>query len=423
MSAPTDVTPPTRSLLHRARGSAVGSVAAQGSQALGSFVLQYLTARLLGLEALGRFAVVYATIVLVTALSSGFVGDSLTVLDRAQPRIRAALQLWTGVIAGGAALTCAAVSWWVGFLDPSDAVLFGLATAAFVLEDLVRRLLMATMNFWRIVIVDLTAFAAALVVLGVVALRGEIAFGHILLALTIGQVSGFAVGVPLLPQAERFIVSPQTGGLRSVAVFGIWRALQQGLRAATMALMRVVLLLAVTTSAVGELELARIYMAPAALLVTGIGSFLFATYAAAQGSLADLLRIADRTVVRVFVTVGLVGLAAVAAVPFAGQLFTGNESELSVVAVAAWAALAATTASVMPYAQLASVRGRHRAVFAIRLVESLVSLLLVYTMASQADAADWAPFALAACAIPSGWTIRHFLLVRPNPHAESLATQ
>jgi O-antigen/teichoic acid export membrane protein len=411
MPASTDVTTATH---NRMRSSAAGSVAAQASQALGSFILQYLTARLLGLEALGRFAVVYAMIVLVTALSSGFVGDSLTVLDRAQPRIRAALQLWTGVIAGGAALICTAASWWSGFLDPAAAVVFGLATAAFVVEDLIRRMLMATMNFWRIVVVDVTALSAALAVLGIVALRGEIAFSHILLALTIGQMAGFAVGVAFLPPTERFFVSPDTGGMRTVAAFGIWRALQQGLRAATMAVMRVLLLLAVTTTAVGQLELARIYMAPAALLVTGIGSFLFATYAIAQGSVADLLRVADRTVARVFVTVGLVGVVAVAAVPFAGHLFTGDDSELSVAAVAAWAALAATTASVMPYAQLASVRGRHRAVFAIRLVESLASLLLMYVVVSATDTADWAPLVLAVCAIPAGFVIRHFLLVRPS---------
>ncbi len=81
---------------------ALGAVTAQGVQAGISFVLQVLVARWLGVEELGRFAILYGLIVVAIAVVTGFVGDSVVVLDRADARIRAALQ--------GSALTIAVIS-------------------------------------------------------------------------------------------------------------------------------------------------------------------------------------------------------------------------------------------------------------------------------------------------------------------------
>jgi len=409
-------------ILKKLRAPAPGGVAAQGTQAVGSFVIQFATARILGLDALVTFGVCYSLIVLATAISSGFVGDSLTVLDRADPKIRSALQAWAGGIALGSAVACATVAYLVGFLSGAEAVFFGLATAAFVVEDLVRRLLMATLDFWRIVIVDLVALAGSLSVFVVV---DDLVFVHVLAALVVGQTLAFAVGVALLPASERHGAGWTPGGIGAVASFGVWRSMQQAVRAGTMAAMRVVLLLAVTTTAVGRLELARIYVAPAALGVAGIGSYLFASYAGRKGSAADLLARADRAVLRLLVMVGIVGGIAVAAVPILGPLFTPSDVDagtassaandgvagLSAVAAASWAAFAATSAAVMPYGQLAAIQGSQRAVFALRVVESVLSLGFMLLVVEVTGSVNLAPAALAFCAIPTGISIRRYLLL------------
>jgi len=81
-----------RSAKARTAGHASGAIAAQLSQAMASFVLQVIVARTLGAKGLGAFALIYGAIILGTALCTGLVGDSLTVLDRNTPTIRAGLQ-------------------------------------------------------------------------------------------------------------------------------------------------------------------------------------------------------------------------------------------------------------------------------------------------------------------------------------------
>src|SRR6478752_8997892 len=81
-----------------ARLAVLGGISAQLSQALGSLVLQVVAARMLGADGLGAFAVLYGVIIMATAVCTGFVGDSLTVLDRGRGDIRAALQNWLLVL-------------------------------------------------------------------------------------------------------------------------------------------------------------------------------------------------------------------------------------------------------------------------------------------------------------------------------------
>ncbi|HEY4022482.1 MAG TPA: hypothetical protein VGM75_27580, partial [Pseudonocardiaceae bacterium] len=77
-------------------GSAVTKRAAaplisQGINAGGSLLLQIAAARTLGLAAYGSFAVCLALLSAATALYTGYVGDSLAVLDRHDRETRATL--------------------------------------------------------------------------------------------------------------------------------------------------------------------------------------------------------------------------------------------------------------------------------------------------------------------------------------------
>src|SRR3954471_24298786 len=117
------------------RRRATGAVAGQVSQAVAGLVLQVAAARFLGAAGLATFSLIYGAIVLVTAVSSGMVGDSLTVLDRHEPRVRAGLPVWALTVAVGAGLGGAFVAFLTDVVDPVAAVVLAVAVTAFVLED------------------------------------------------------------------------------------------------------------------------------------------------------------------------------------------------------------------------------------------------------------------------------------------------
>lgn len=415
--------PSRRGISFRGRSlTALGGIAAQCSQALASFVLQILAARLLGLEGLGRFAALYAIIILATALCSGFVGDSLTVLDRTAEDVRGGLQAWLVTIALVSGAACAVVSWAVGFVSVGAAVAFGTATSLFLVEDTLRRLLMATLDFWRIVVVDLSGLVASVVTLATLWVTADdVTLGHLLVALAIGQAAATIVAVGLIPRHERRLASFRRAAMRPVASYGAWRAVQQAVRPSLLASVRLVCLLVVSTAAVGALEAARIYMAPAMLAVGGLSSFLFASYAdRSDATLADLLRTADRSVVTLLVGIVVFGIAAVALIPLLGPLLTDGRYDLSVTAVVGWAVYSGSVAAVTPYAQLAAVRGRQPPVLATRVADSVLSLVLVYLVVVVSDSTRWAPFALAIGSLLGGLAIRQVLLRRQIRHAAAV---
>lgn len=83
----TDTAGARGALAGRRRLARPGAVAilAQVWQAAGSFALQVIAAHLLGAPGLALVSLCLGVIVLATAVSSGVVGDSLTVLDRRDP--------------------------------------------------------------------------------------------------------------------------------------------------------------------------------------------------------------------------------------------------------------------------------------------------------------------------------------------------
>ena len=127
---------------------------------------------------------------------------------------------------------------------------------------------------------------------------------------------------------------------KAVAAYGAWRAAQQMLRPGLMTAMRLALLVLVTLAATGQLEIARIYAAPAMLFVGGISSYLFAAYAKNKTStVAVLLAQADRALLIVLCITGVGAAAALWALPVAGPLATGQTPDF--LAVAGWLAYAA----------------------------------------------------------------------------------
>ena len=307
----------------RTGGNGLAAIAAQGSQAAGSLLLQVVAARTLGITGLGQFGLLYGILVLATAISSGFVGDSLTVLDRGSSDVRAALQNWLVIVALVGALLCSMGVWVTGFVTKQDAVAFGVATFVFLIEDAIRRLLMASLRFWRIVVVD----TMSLLVLAVVLLFAPaLTLAWLFVALAAGQAVAIVVGVCLLPTEERWLARPALPAQhRIVFAYGALRALQQAVRPSLLALTRVVVIALVGVAAAGQLEAGRIYTAPALLVVFGLNSFLFASYALdSKSALTAALRRADRGVLLLVAITVAFGVVAVLCVPVLGPLIAGE---------------------------------------------------------------------------------------------------
>lgn len=412
-AAATTSTTPTRSKL-----DVVGAVAAQFSQAAGSFLLQVLAARLLGKEGLAVFAVLSGLVVLATAVVSGFVGDSLTVLDRSVASVRAGLQWWLVVLSTGVALIASVALWGSHYLTPWEAITFGTSGAAFVAEDSFRRLLMATMRFWAIVVVDTVSLVGSVGWVAIIhATSGDVTLATLLESLLVGQVAAMAVAAFLLPPSDRWWARRVTADRRHVFVYGKWRALQVSVRPAMLAVMRVIVVAGIGRAAYGELEGARLFVAPAILAVNGASSYLFARFARTKDAATSrLLRQSDIGVVVLAVASLALGVVAALLVPTLGGAMVGKDFDLDRWSVFGWSVFAAATAAATPYGVLAAVRGRQGATLMVRLADAVCSLVGVAVAMQLAWSGRTVPYVLAASALLGGLGIRMLIVADMKAH-------
>ncbi len=402
---------------HRSRWNVAGAVSAQFSQALGSFLLQVLAARLLGKEGLAVFAVLFGLVVVGTAIVSGFVGDSLTVLDRAERIVRSGLQWWLVVLSTVFGLVAALGLGGSGYITWRQAIVFGLAGVAFVVEDTLRRLLMASLRFWSIVIVDLVGLVGSVGLVTVVSLGdAEVTLTHFLEGLVVGQLAATVVGVFLLPEADRWWARAgrrdgTDDGRTRVFEYGKWRALQVSVRPVMLALMRVIAVAGIGRAAYGELEGARLFVAPAMLAVNGASSYLFARFARTKDEATTrLLRQADTGVVVLSAVSLLLGVLAAFAAPTLGNAMVGKEFDLDRWSVLGWSVYAAATAAATPYGVLAAVRGRQGATLLVRVLDSVLSLIGVAVVVAAPWSTSAIPYVMGLFAFCGGIGIRQLIV-------------
>jgi O-antigen/teichoic acid export membrane protein len=403
-------------LVRLLRRPASGAVAGQVTQALAGLVLQVAAARFLGAAGLATFALVYGLVVLVTAVASGMVGDSLTVLDRTAPRIRAALHVWSVLVAGGAGLLGGLAAAVTGVVPGWAAAVLGLAVVAFVLEDTLRRLLMANGRYWSLPAVDMTSLVVALATLVLCRAAGDLTLASFMLALLAGQTAAGIVAWWRAPAADRPRGPWRAPDLGAVWSFGIWRAAAQTIRPGLLTGLRLVVVAAVGAAAYGPIEAARVYTAPTLTVVAGLGSFLLPHYVAmARASAHDrpvtrALRSADRVALGLAGTVAVISLVAVLLQPVVEPLLTGGDYPMPVLAVAGWGAYAVAGAILLPYSGVATVQRRQRRVLAFRLLE-FVALGAVALLVFTVDGGEaWAPLALAVGPLLAAVAVRQAVL-------------
>ncbi|GAA2737175.1 hypothetical protein GCM10009867_23350 [Pedococcus aerophilus] len=405
-----------------ATSHASGAVVAQVWQAAASFALQVVAAHVLGAEGLGLVSLCLGTIVLVTALTSGFVGDSLTVLDRADSRVRGGLQWWTAVLATTGPALAAAVLWGSGSLDAAEAGLFFLAAALFAVEEVGRRLLMASLRFWRLVAVDSVALVTALAALVVMGLTGGVTLSSFLAAVALGQAAGLLTVAAVLAPGDRWAAPARGGAVREVASFGVWRGAQVAVNPGVFTALRLLVVAVAGAAALGHLEAARILVAPALLMVQGLGSYLLASYGRDRGlRLEALAGRARRGSLGLVLGALAVGAVLWAVTPVLGPWVTGDEFAVPRLAVAGWAVYAAAIASMQPVVSLAAARGRQRAMLGVRLMDAGISLLALVLWLLGDLPAEATPFVLALGPVAAGLCTR-FAILAPMLRDEQRST-
>lgn len=394
-----------------ARSRAMGAMVAQVWQALGSFGLQLAAAWLLGASGLGVLSLCLSIIVLATAVISGMVGDSLVVLDRHDRRVRGGLQFWALVLAAGSFVLAVVGMTVSGVLNTWEAALMGLALVAFQLEELVRRVFMASMRFWGLVVIDSAAVLTSLGIVAVWSIGHPPRLSTFFIGLLVGQVVGMVVGIAMLPSAERRLVSLRGAAITQVAGFGAWRGLQVSVAPAVLTAMRVIVTGLAGAAALGQIELARIYVAPALLAVQGLGSYLLSTWVRDKElPLSTLVRRAWHAALAMIGAAVLVGAAVTVFVSSLATLVTGPGVTVDRITVIGWVLYVAASASCQPFASLAAARGKPAHVLRCRLVDALFALSLLFVLLSTGVSPAWTPFVLAGGLFLGGVLVRQFAL-------------
>ncbi|WP_197022240.1 hypothetical protein [Candidatus Blastococcus massiliensis] len=393
------------------RRPVTGAVAGQVTQALAGLVLQVAAARFLGAAGLATFALGYGLVVLATAVCSGLVGDSLTVLDRGDERTRAGLHGWAALVSTAAAVLGAAAALATGVLPVWAGLLLGLATAVFIVEDTLRRLLMATGRFWSLPAVDGGSLLLSLATLVALRIDGELTVASFVVAVLVGQTGASLVAWWRLPDAERPRGPWRNPALRTVFAFGVWRAAAQTIRPTLLTVVRVVVVAVAGAAAYGPIEAARVLTAPTLVLVAGLGSFLLPHFVALRDRpVSDTLRKADRVAAGLAVGVALIGAAICLLLPWLGPLLAGGQYEVPLPAVAGWSAYAVAGAVLLPYSALATVHRQQRRVLLLRSLEFAGLAAVVVMVITVESGAQWAPLGLAVGPVLAAAAVRGLIL-------------
>ncbi|MGB0113709.1 MAG: hypothetical protein WBP59_10860, partial [Ilumatobacteraceae bacterium] len=217
----------------------LGAIVSQMIVAASSLVLSLIALRELGAAGLGTFSLLFGILITANSIQTGWVGDSLTVLDRFDPGIRRALfQSQYAAVALIGTIT-ASLATLVGGVDTSTAILFGIASTAWAVEETMRRLLIARREFWQLVVNDGAFAIGAFGLLAFVRFSGsELTILTMVAALLAGAIVAIGAATVQLPRIELVRGPSAPSRLRELASFASWRAIQVGLRPGSLALVR-----------------------------------------------------------------------------------------------------------------------------------------------------------------------------------------
>ena len=383
---------------------AAAPLISQGINAGGSLLLQILAARTLGLAAYGSFAVCLALLSAATALYSGYVGDSLAVLDRHDRDTRATLV--------ASAITLLVLAFGIAFgtvvallHSPGAALVYAVMTVLWLIEETFRRILIARLEFWKLVANDSSYNTIALVTVGVLLLVGQhITLGRIFTAMALGAATAVVIGVVQVPRAELTDLRPGWAAMRAVATFAAWRSLHAALRPASLLLSGTLVITLISLPASGLLQAGRQVVGPLQVIINGAGSFLLSGFAATEhGKAARDNRMARYSLWLLLATVGICGSVLALFAGPAGQLLAGRA--VSPLLVFGWTAYLAVWAVGLPYISEVIARKQSRAVFMARLVDSVLGLALAGIAIKLGAGVTVVPWLMSLGGLYSVWRV------------------
>ena len=306
----------------------LGAIVSQLIVAGSSLLLSFVALRELGASGLGVFSLLLGVLITVNSVQTGWIGDSLTVLDRFDPGIRRALfqSQWAAV--GLISLVTYAIALQVDGVDGTAAALFALASVAWSLEETCRRILIARREFWSLVANDSAFAVGALGLVAVVIASGnDVTIEIMILSLLAGGIVAIGLAVVQLPRIELLRGPVEPSRMRELASFAGWRAIQVGLRPGTMAVVRAVVAATAGFVALGELEAARLLIAPVLTIVNGAGVYLLPTYANQVRRLAPFRPTVRRAMLVVGALAGAYGVLAVLLRDLLVDLLTNGDTD------------------------------------------------------------------------------------------------
>jgi hypothetical protein len=295
--------------------------------------------------------------------------------------------------------------------------LFGLMVALWITEEAGRRLFMARLEFWQLVLNDSIYVVASLA--SVVALRaavGSMSLDVFLGGMALGAAAAITVAVVQSPREELRRAPVRGSAVREVTAFGTWRSAQAGIRPLALLVMRVLVAAFASRAALGRVEAARLLLAPAITFVGGAGSFLLSMYSEDERGRRRSHTLSIRAAVSLLVgAVCLYGLVALVFTHPLSMFLTAGSFNVNRVAVAGWALFAAGFGAGLPASFAAIARRQSREVFLIRVFDSGVGLALVVPLVLF-HMTSLAPMALAF-----GMFIGAVLLTRLAARSEAAA--
>jgi len=308
----------------------------------GSLVLQILAARSLGTSGFGAFALYNATLTLLTALETGWVGDSLTVLDRFDQRVRSALIGSHLVFVAVSFVVATVISLSLGLAALSGAMWFALMVVLWMTEEVGRRVFMARLEFGHLLLNDTIDSVVPIIALVVMRITlGYVSLDLIVIAMAIGSAASILAALVQLPRHEWRLGPWTRGGAAETVGFAFWRSAQTGIRPLALLLVRVLVAAIAGTAALGEVEAARLIVAPPLTFVSGAGSFLLPLYAEDE---RGRRRHSIPMGVAMAVLMGAVLAYGVVAVVFIGRLthlLTAGKFPIDTMTVVGWTVFAA----------------------------------------------------------------------------------
>ncbi len=388
--SPTDTTSTAAPSSTKRR--AVDAVVDQFVVAGTSFVLMILVRRELGKGAFGRYGLLINAMILLTALQTAWVGDSLTVLDRFNARIRSGLTASMLLFGVFGAVCAYALS--VRVVHPLLALMFAAMVLLWAVEEIGRRVFMARMAFRSLLINDIMYSIGAF---GTVAMlwlvRGRLTMSVVIAGMLVGAIVALVSTSVQLPRNELAFARPSLRAAQELAPFAGWRAAQLSIRPLSQFAVRSLVIALVSYDAAGDLESARLFSQPAMTYVSGIASFLLPMYATQErerGRSSSIRLITAALVVPVLV---YGALAVVFRNDIAGRLFSDRDAVMPI-AILGWLGIALLFAAGQPVANLLIARKQSRDVFLVRAADSAIGLTCA-ALLIHFKSPNFAPWGLA----------------------------